>query len=144
MEVLYDCRGDVMSKRYGFTITELSITLIIIIILALIIIPAYRGYVKRGIATEGKALLNEINAAEQIYYARRGRFFVGTEGQQYGASFGVDTRRNKYFTSYIVSTSAANAGTYTAILKYDDKNVMTIIGHLDDEPTIVDNFSGAD
>lgn len=129
-----------MNNKRGFTLTELIITLIIVAILALILIPAYRGYVKRGIATEGKALLGEINAAQQIYYSRNGQYFAGTAGQQMGASFGVDARRNKYFKSY---HTVSDGDKYTAYTEYEGKK-LTLKGSLTEEPEIIDGYTYQD
>lgn len=126
-----------MVGKKGFTLTELIITLIVVAILALIIIPAYRSYVKRGVATEGKALLNEINAAQQIFYSRNGQYYAGTAGQQMGASFGVDTRRNKYFTSYQVVNDGDR---FTAYTDYQGKR-LTLKGSLTEEPEIIDGYT---
>ena len=129
-----------INEKKGFTLTELVVTLIVFAILALIIIPAYRGYVKRGVATEGKSLLNEINAAQQIYYSRNGQYYAGTAGQQMGASFGVDTKRNKYFTSYRTVTDGDK---FTAYADYQGKQ-LTLKGSLTEEPEIIDNYSNED
>lgn len=131
-----------MNNKYGFTMTELIIALIVVAILALIAIPAYRGYVRRGIATEGKALLGEINAAQQIYYSRNGQYYAGTAGQQYGSSFGVDARRNKYFTSY--EKVSVNNETGEFVYKTNEYNghALTIKGSLTADPVIIDDFTG--
>ena len=128
-----------MNNRLGFTMVELVIALIVIGILSLISVPAYRGYVKKGLTTEGKALLNEIDSAQQIYYARHGKYYSGTANQQHGASFGVDTRKNKYFTAYTITVSG-NSYRAVAVTKDSGKN-MTILGSLSGEPKIVDNFT---
>jgi prepilin-type N-terminal cleavage/methylation domain-containing protein len=125
-----------MSKKLGFTLTELIIALVILVILALVAIPVYRGYVKKGIATEGKALLGEINAAQQIYYSRHGKYYAGTAGQQMGASFGVDARRNKYFTSYYVTTSG---DTFDAVTSSKEGHQLTLKGYATTTPQIIDN-----
>ncbi|MEA5000978.1 MAG: type IV pilin protein [Endomicrobiaceae bacterium] len=125
-----------MSKKLGFTLTELIIALVILVILALVAIPVYRGYVKKGIATEGKALLGEINAAQQIYYSRHGKYYAGTAGQQMGASFGVDARRNKYFTSYYVTTSG---DTFDAVTNSKEGHKLTLKGYATTTPQIIDN-----
>lgn len=125
-----------MLKKSGFTLTELIIALIILAILALVAIPVYRGYVKKGIATEGKALLGEINAAQQIYYSRHGKYYAGTAGQQMGASFGVDARRNKYFTSYYVTTSG---DTFDAVTNSKEGHLLTLKGYATTTPQIIDN-----
>lgn len=130
-----------MNNKHGFTMTELLIALIIVGILALIAIPAYRGYVKRGIATEGKALLGEINAAQQIYYSRNGKYYAGTAGQQYGASFGVDARKNKYFTSYTLVSKNDDTGEFIYKTNTYNGHALTLKGSLTAAPEIIDNFT---
>ena len=132
-----------MNNKYGFTMTELIIALIIVAILAIIAIPAYRGYVKKGIATEGKALLGEINAAQQIYYSRNGQYYAGTAGQQYGSSFGVDARRNKYFTSYELISKDDTTGEFIYRTNEYKGHALTLKGSLTAEPEIIDDFSGS-
>lgn len=129
-----------MNKNKGFTLTELVITMIIVGILALIAVPVYRTYVREGIATEGKALLGEINAAQQVYYSRNGEYYAGTAGQQMGASFGVDARRNKYFTSYDLQRDGDN---YTATTEYQGKK-LTLKGSLTGAPEIIDDYTYAE
>lgn len=131
-----------MNNKYGFTMTELIIALIVVAILALIAIPAYRGYVRRGIATEGKALLGEINAAQQIYYSRNGQYYAGTAGQQYGSSFGVDARRNKYFTSYEKVSVNNETGEFVYKTNEYKGHALTIKGSLTADPVIIDDFTG--
>lgn len=132
-----------MNKKNGFTMTELIVALVVVGILALIAIPSYRGYVKKGIATEGKALINEINAAQQIYYSRNGKFYAGTEGQQYGSSFRIDTRKNKYFTDYSPVNQSSWEGSEYYMYKVSAYNgkTFTIKGSLTGEPEIIDDFT---
>jgi len=126
-----------MNKNKGFTLTEVVITMIIVGILALIAVPVYRSYVREGIATEGKALLGEINAAQQVYYSRNGQYYAGTAGQQTGASFGVDARRNKYFTSYDIERDGDN---FTAYTEYEGKKI-TLKGSLTAPAEIIDGYT---
>ncbi|MDD3922982.1 MAG: type IV pilin protein [Endomicrobiaceae bacterium] len=130
-----------MTKKLGFTLTELIIALVILVILALVAIPVYRGYVRKGIATEGKALLGEINAAQQIYYSRHGKYYSGTSGQQIGASFGVDARRNKYFTTYHITTSG---DTFNAITDSAKGHHLTLKGYATTTPEIIDGSTVED
>ena len=131
-----------MKNKSGFSLIEVVITILVVGTVAAIAVPTYRSYVSRAIANEGKAVVNEINAAEQIYYARNGKFFAGSEGQQYASTIGVDARRNKYFTSYNI-TSTGTKQTYTAITKYKgiEGRALTIIGNVESEPTVIDNVS---
>ena len=117
-----------MKNKLGFSLTELIITLIIVAILAIVAIPIYRGYVKKGIATEGKSLLGEINAAQQIYYTRHGQYFAGTSGTQISRALGVDARRNKYFTSWHVVTGGTNGSQFTAYANSTDGHALRLSG----------------
>lgn len=119
-----------MKNKFGFSLTELVITLIIVAILAIVAIPIYRGYVKKGIATEGKSLLGEINAAQQIYYTRHGKYFAGTAGTQYSRALGVDAERNKYFTAWNIDTSD-DGQSFTAYTNSAEGHQLTLSGAAD-------------
>lgn len=126
-----------MNKKRGFSLTELIITLVMVAILAILGLPVYRGYVKKGIATEGKALLGEINAAQQIYYTRHGQYYAGSVGQTFGGAFGVDARRNKYFTSYQITDGGA---TFTAVTaSKDGTQALTLVGSNTTTPKLIEN-----
>jgi type IV pilus assembly protein PilE len=127
-----------MITKKGFTLTELVIAVVVVGVLAMVAVPSYRGYVKSSIATEAKALLSEINAAEQVFYSRNGKYYKGTANQQFGSSFNVDARRNKYFTSYSITTAATSFIAKTN--DYKGKS-LTIKGYLGQDPEIIDNFS---
>ena len=129
-----------MYRDKGFTIIELIVTLIIVGILAFIAVPIYRNYVKEGYATEGRALLGEINAAQQIYHSRNGQFYAGTAGQQMGTSFGVDARRNKYFTSYQTTTSGDQYKTVISGSGAASGISLTLEGSLTGAPKIIESM----
>ena len=134
-----------MLKKKGFTLPEVVITIAIVGILSMVAVPVYRGYVNKSISTEGKALLAEISAAEQIYYSRNGQFYVTSNAESENRALGVDARKNKYFSAYTITTSVSNGKTrFTAITKYidDDDKALTLVGSLSEEPEITDNFSG--
>ncbi|WP_372518529.1 type IV pilin protein [Candidatus Ruminimicrobiellum ovillum] len=131
-----------MIKIKGFTLPEVVITIAIVGILALAAVPVYRGYVRKSMATEGKALLAEINAAEQVYYSRNGHFYATSNANGEGNTtvLGIDARSNKYFTAYKITT--ADDDKFTAVIESGgaDKS-LTLNGSLADEPKIIDNFS---
>ena len=127
-----------MNNKFGFTLIELVVTIVVVGVVAAVSVPAYRSYISRSIATEGKALVNEINAAQQIYYARNGKFYAGTNNQQYASIFGVDTRTNKYFTNYTITVNGDN---FTAQTNAYKGKALTIQGSLTGEPVITDSVS---
>ncbi len=131
-----------MKKKNGFSLTELALTLAIVAVIAIIAVPVYRGYVKRGVATEGNSLLGEINAAQQIYYTRHGRYFAGTEGQTFSRALGISTERAKYFTSWRID-AADDVQSFTAYAYSSEGHTLTLTGSdsqtIAGEDSIVDN-----
>ncbi len=94
-----------MKSTKGFTLVELVIVIVIVGILSVVAVPVYKGYTKKAMATEGKALLGALNTSQKVYFAEWGNF--AASGQS--ASLDVDATTNKYFTSYTIGT-ATNAG----------------------------------
>ena len=56
-------------KKKGFTLVELVITIAIVIILSVISVPIYRGYVDKAKWSEAYALLGMIYSAQKNYYS---------------------------------------------------------------------------
>ncbi len=94
-------------ERGGFTLVELVITIAIVIILSVISVPIYRGYVEKAQLSEGYALLGTILSAQKAYYSEYGNFigYANNGGGEtsYNSLFGIDARGNKYFTKFQVS-----------------------------------------
>ena len=90
-----------MNSREGFTLVELIIVIVIVGILSIVAVPVYKGYTRKAMGTEGKALLSAIITAEKIYYAEYGRYKDSPEGHiNYDKQLGIDSRSNKYFTGW--------------------------------------------
>ena len=105
-----------MFNNKGFTIAELLIVVLIIVVLALVAFPVYRGYSQRALESEGRKLLVEIQNAENKYYAKFGEYYDG-KGivKEFDEELGIDARDNKNFKNF--KTTADNSGqekSYTA------------------------------
>lgn len=98
-----------MRKTKGFTLVELVIVIVIVGILSIVAVPIYRGYTRKAMATEGKALLGAIQTAQKIYYAENAFFFQQATATSFSSVLDVDARSNKYFTSFSVP-NATTAG----------------------------------
>ena len=98
-------------RRCGFTLVELVITIAIVIILSVISVPIYRGYVDKAKLAEAYALLGSILSAQKAYYSEHGNFLRNEDGSvKAAASFscnenvlGIDARGNKYFTLFQIN-----------------------------------------
>ena len=91
--------------RGGFTLVELVITIAIVIILSVISVPIYRGYVDKAKLSEGYALLGVVLSAQKAYYSEYGNFYQDYYSPDngwttYNSFFGIDARGNKYFTLF--------------------------------------------
>ncbi len=95
-----------MKRLKGFTLVELVITIAIVIILSVISVPIYRGYVDKTKLTEAYALLGTLLSAQKNYYSEYGNFLSASDnGATSGITcndpvLGVDARGNKYFTLF--------------------------------------------
>ena len=88
-----------MKSTKGFTLVELVIVIVIVGILSVVAVPVYKGYTKKAMATEGKALLGAINTSQKVYFAEWANFATGTQS----GSLDVDAATNKYFTTYALT-----------------------------------------
>jgi len=63
-----------MAKQRGFTLIELMIAVVVIGILAAIAVPNYQEYMTRSKRTEGMALLQEMAARQERFYAQNNNY----------------------------------------------------------------------
>ncbi len=88
-------------SKTGFTLVELVIVIAIVIILSVISVPIYRGYVDKAKWAEGYALFGTILSAQKAYFSEYGNFWALPGWYTcYNESLGVDARGNKYFTYF--------------------------------------------
>ena len=129
-----------MSKNKAFTLVELITAVALIIILSVISFVTYRTHVKKAVAMEGKALLHDVHAAEQIYRARNGSYRALSSLVTNDTVLGVDFRGNKYFSTFKVTVSGNNI---TVITNQYDSKALTLTGSLEGSPVITDPYSAS-
>ena len=100
-----------MKNTKGFTLVELVIVIVIVGILSIVAVPIYRGYTRKAMASEGKALLGSVQTSQKIYFAEYGTFYAPAAATSYDGVLDVDARANKYFKQYHVSASSATGYT---------------------------------
>ena len=128
-------------NKTGFTLVELVIVIAIVIILSVISVPIYRGYVDKAKLSEGYALLGTILSAQKAYYSQYGNFLKWAQSSAGSNKWtaneevlGIDGRGNKYFTWFSVSGGGDNRYKYyfdTAVQKptdfQDGDNTMLLL-----------------
>jgi prepilin-type N-terminal cleavage/methylation domain-containing protein len=110
-------------KCRGFTLIELVVVLVIIGILSVIAVPMYRGYIRRAMASEGRALLGSVATGERVYYAEHtgygtiadttdsGQMDIDVDGNK--GDIDVDARMNTYFTHFSAAGNVGSFNSYT-------------------------------
>lgn len=99
-------------KIFGFTLVELMIVVAIIGILAAMGYPAYQEYAKRSRRADAKAVLLQLQIAEEKYRASCPQYADGINATTYSCSGGshnlVSTATSPYYTFSIVSGDATS------------------------------------
>ncbi|MBQ3834904.1 MAG: type II secretion system protein [Elusimicrobia bacterium] len=103
-----------MKKIKGFTLTEVIITMMIVIVLSLVSLPIYKGrHSNLSKLAEGYALLGAIRDAQISYYNEYGNFLAAVHSYGIGTSrvdngvatsfdpvLGINAINNKYFSLF--------------------------------------------
>ena len=119
-----------MKRIKGFTLTEVIITMILVITLALVSMPLYKGrYSNKAKIAEGYALLGAIKDAQINYYNEYGYFFCAANSFASGVTdvqkiftfadpvLGINAVNNKYYSSFCYNiTDKYNAANRTVLL----------------------------
>ncbi|MBQ3834057.1 MAG: hypothetical protein II816_00860 [Elusimicrobia bacterium] len=146
-----------MKKIKGFTLTEVIITMILVITLALISMPLYKGrYSNKAKMAEGYALLGAIKDAQFNYYNEYGYFLsaynsfaVNPQGitEKYTVIdpvLGINATNNRYFTKFnydsdhnfnvgqwryqiLIRIYSQKAGTITQLINLTQRNAPVLI-----------------
>jgi type IV pilus assembly protein PilE len=67
-------RPQLHPRNSGFTLVELSVTMVIAAILAAVAIPAYSNYVRKAHRTEAKSTLLDLASLEERYYTANNNY----------------------------------------------------------------------
>ncbi|MDR3113125.1 MAG: prepilin-type N-terminal cleavage/methylation domain-containing protein [Endomicrobium sp.] len=129
-----------MKKSKGFSLVEIIIVMVIIGILSLVAVPIYRGHVARSIATEGRALVHEAAASQEIFRARTQSWFTGVNNSTNAISeLGLNSKRNNYFREFQFTIANANANSFTVSTtgKGKAENIIVTLTWTSDAPAVV-------
>lgn len=103
-------------KNKGFTMVELVVTLVVLVVLMSVSIPIYKSKTNEFKKAEGYALLATIRSAQEKYYAEYGTFLLsgqesGGRRINYGGEtitkaevLGVNAGTNKYYRTFCINT----------------------------------------
>lgn len=93
----------------GFTLIEVMIVVAIIGILAAIAYPSYQEYILRGNRSEGMALLNDVAARQERYFAQTNTYVTSQNDIGKLNLSGANSTTGKYA---LTISSPANSGGY--------------------------------
>lgn len=99
------------SKRLGFTLIELVITMAIISILSAIAIPSYLNYINDSRRAEAVAFALDIASRQRHYFTENRKF---TDSMTTGLKFGDDKSENDYWQATI--TLGGSGATYSLVI----------------------------
>lgn len=113
-----------MPQQKGFTLIELMIVVVIVGILAAIAVPNYQDYITRSKRAEGMALLQEVAARQERFYAQNNSYLtsnnniaqlVSNAAQVVGAGAASRIRsENDYYRVGVASVAGDGGYTLTA------------------------------
>ncbi len=67
-----------LKNQKGFTLMELMVVVIIVMVLAGIGVPVYMNYIKEGKKSEAYAIIDAINSGAKVYFQKNGTYAGGT------------------------------------------------------------------
>ncbi len=115
------------SRQNGVTLIELLIVVVVLSIILSIAVPSYRDYVLRTNRTVARAVLLEVSAKQEQFFADNKRYTADLSELGYsGATFGMDSSHNDVTAGssnqiYLVS-STISGGAVVFTLTADTKN----------------------
>jgi type IV pilus assembly protein PilE len=99
-----------LRNRKGFTLVELMVVVIIVLVLAGIAVPVYIHYIQEGKKSEGYAVIDSIVSGALVYFQKNNTYANGTI-DLWLARDDVD---NAIYFTYAISNASATGFTVTA------------------------------
>ncbi|MFA5167449.1 MAG: type II secretion system protein [Candidatus Omnitrophota bacterium] len=99
-----------MSKKKGFTLTEILVTVVVLATLAAIVIPGFSKAKNKAAANQAIAYLRTIRTAQKMYYAKWKTYNAFAND----AAIKTDLSAETQAASYTFSVTAPTATTFTA------------------------------
>jgi len=130
----------------GFSLVELTITIVIFSILVSISLFSYRRFVKDAMISEGKMLISSIAKIQKLYHAESGDYHTISE-TSYSTVPEIDARFNKYFKTFSVQVPGTYPNSIFTVITKSEHNVLAdveiVLHAFDNSPNILltDNAS---
>ncbi len=93
-----------LKNQKGFTLMELMVVVIIVMVLAGIGVPVYMNYIKEGKKSESYAVIDAITSGSKVYFQKNGTYVGGTIAKFLATE---DVGNAQYFTYALGTLSAA-------------------------------------
>jgi prepilin-type N-terminal cleavage/methylation domain-containing protein len=97
-------------NRKGFTLVELMVVVIIVLVLAGIAVPVYIHYIQEGKKSEAYAVIDAARTGALVYFQKNTTFVGGT----FALFMSADEIANARYFTYALSSLAATGFTVTA------------------------------
>ncbi len=110
-------------KQYGFTLTEVMITMVVITILGAIAIPSYSSHMKKSARQQARELLLQAAVRQETQFMRTGSYAASMRALGYAGNT-VPVGSGRY--NVTVTASTANSFTLSA--------APTSVGGQDSDP----------
>ncbi len=130
-----------ITNNKAFTLTELIVTIAVMIVLVVTWAFYGRGHVKFAMMNEGRLFVDKIVAQEKNYLSENGVYRTENNYTVFSPLLYIDTRENKYFSSFRITTSGNNVTIFLRSVNVNnaDAIVATYLG-ANDTVTFTENI----
>jgi prepilin-type N-terminal cleavage/methylation domain-containing protein len=99
-----------LRNRKGFTLVELMVVVIIVLVLAGIAVPVYIHYIQEGKKSEGYAVIDSVVSGALVYFQKYDTYSGGT----FDNGLAADDVGNAVYFTYAISNANDNGFVVTA------------------------------